>query len=105
MVLVGGCSVALVTGPPVHPTGPFECTDSRVPPYLDVGIASALLLGGIAGIAAQNNCDPSQQDCLASNVGVGAAHDIGAVALLSAVVFGLSAVHGFSETSACRRAR
>ena len=104
LLLLGGCSFVFVSGPPAHPTAPVSCTESRAWPFVDAGIAVAAIAGGIAGLAAHNNCSPSQTDCLPSDIGAGIAQDAGAALLLGGLVYAVSFAHGWSDTSACRRA-
>ena len=104
LLVAGGCSFAFVSGPPAHPSGPVSCTESRAVPIVDLGLTGAAVAGAIAGLASHNNCSASQTDCLPSDVGSGIAQDVGAALLVTSLVFALSTAHGFSETSACRRA-
>lgn len=104
LLLLGGCSFWFVSGPPAHPTPPIDCTESRIVPAIDAGITGAALVGAIAGLAAHSNCDSTQSDCLASDIGTGLAQDAGAALLITALVFAVSTYHGFDATSACRRA-
>src|SRR5688500_10989549 len=85
-----GCSWLLVTPPPSEPASPelpIECTAHRVWPVADTAIALLGVVGAIYFLQADGGN------------ALGAAVD-GALAL----GFGWSAVDGWQETSACRRA-
>ena len=94
-VVAGGCSVALVHGPPRvgeadhDPTGRYPngvpCTASRAWPIVD----AAVLLATLVKVA---NYGPDQEDETLSG-------------LLGAAAFGVSAWIGHRRTSACRDAQ
>ncbi len=105
LVLLGGCSFVFVHGPPDPPKPPFECTDSNVAPYADLGIAGAFAAIGIFGVTAHGHtCDATEPDCIPNNLGVDWAHDFGAASLGVAVLYVLSSWYGFNETDACQKA-
>jgi hypothetical protein len=87
----GGCSWIIVRGPPENHAAldSFSCTESRIPPTMDVVWGSAYLGLSILNQAMSENI----------NRVVSAAFGIGITA-----VAGASAYSGFSKTSECRKA-
>jgi hypothetical protein len=99
---VTGCSFAFVNAPPEHAASNADCTESQIAPAVDLLLGAGLVIAGIVGVTAKSGCDNTTQDCTASNLGGGVAHGIGAAALVSGAVFGMSSYRGFADTGACR---
>ena|SRR5690349_19215249 len=93
---LGGCSLAVVTGPrarpPVHAPG---CHTSRAAPLLDA--TAALAAGTAAGVAAI-----AYHECSGERCGLRA--DVAATSLLASLILGVSAAYGFSTAHLCRDA-
>lgn len=108
LILLGACSFAFVTGPSDHASPKDDCTESRIAPIADTAIAVGAAAGGIALLASNTPCnhpDPNNNvDCLGSGLGGAFAKALGAVLLVPALVYAISAVRGYSATSNCRRA-
>jgi hypothetical protein len=94
--LNSGCSLALVRGPPedFRERQEFECTESRVVPFLDIG------LGVVA--AATVRVESVSPETGESEVQVGQTI---ALAAIAGGVFAFSSLGGFKSVSACRAAR
>lgn len=86
VLVLGGCSAALVSGPP-------RCTKTYVAPVIDTVIASAAL-GLFVAVAT-----PSRGD---GGDGEVARTAIGGPAVILMLAHGISAIHGYSTVSACR---
>jgi hypothetical protein len=106
--MLGACSFVFVSGPPDHAGPKDECTESRIAPIADTVIAVGAAGGGIALLASNTPCnhpDPNNNiDCLGSGLGDGIGKAIGALLLVPALVYAVSALHGYSATGSCRRA-
>lgn len=87
----GGCSYLFVTGPPPRHarSGSFDCTTSNAAPVFDA-IWGTLNTAGNISLASKGG----------PNMGFYAAGAVG-----SAILWGSSAIVGFSKTSRCREAR
>ncbi|HUS63134.1 MAG TPA: hypothetical protein VMZ28_01280 [Kofleriaceae bacterium] len=96
LLALGGCSLAVVTGPrgrpPVHAPA---CHTSRAAPLLDATAALAAGVGSGAAAIAYHGC--SGERC-------GLRADVAATSLLAALVLGVSASYGFSTAHLCREA-
>jgi hypothetical protein len=98
---LGGCSFAIVRGP-AQDRRDAPCTESQGAPAVDsLGV---LLTGAVAfvGLSAHSPCTPDQ-DCPGSNLGAGVANTAGAVFLVAATAYAISAAYGFTTTSRCQR--
>jgi hypothetical protein len=99
-----GCSFLLVRGPgstPPPPGTPAQqiedegCTDSYGAPVVDVIFATAFAASGVHA-AVRNDVDPYFEGTRKTSVALGT---------LGALVLAASALYGFRNASACRRAR
>ena len=98
MLATSACSYTFTVGPHERSLdgSPATCTKSRVPPVMDTVLAVA---SGIAAAAAFYACQDSGHDdddsaCIRAIL-------LGAPAAATALVFGLSAHSGFSDTQRC----
>ncbi|WP_420617278.1 hypothetical protein [Candidatus Palauibacter sp.] len=98
VLLLSGCSLAFVDGPPPG-DGPLPrgtCSTSAVAPVLDAsGAAMWGLTGGLA-LADALNDEPDPPNSIFTN------ESGGVVSLLIAGAYAYSAVRGFQATSECR---
>jgi hypothetical protein len=94
-----GCSLLFTTGPePEAPTAaiPPDCSTSRVPPVVDTALAGYSVVRTGLAIGAADSVYVDSPISREVDIGLG----IGLTSL-----FALSAIHGFSATGACDRAR
>lgn len=87
LVVMTGCSWALVTPPPRYDTGarPLACTAAWTAPFADTVVAAGLVAGGLAA------------------AGEGLSPAVLIAALLAAVPYGFSAWYGYPRVDRCRR--
>jgi hypothetical protein len=104
VTMLAGCSFVFVPRPPPKAPPTVDCTESRIAPISDTVLTGGLLAGAIAGLSAKSNCPSDATDimCLGPGLGAAFANTLGAVALLGAVVYGVSALDGFRDTGTCR---
>src|SRR5258706_15912727 len=104
VTMLAGCSFVFVPRPPANAPPTVDCAESRIAPITDVVLTGGLLVGGIAGLSAKSNCrsDATDIQCLGPGLGAAFANALGAVALLGALVYGVSAGDGFRDPSTCR---
>lgn len=98
-VSAGGCSLLFVHGPPSghELMTSFSCTESRVPPILDVA-------GAVMGLGAAAVVSPQKTTSGSVTISSGSSPDA-AVGTGVAVILGASAWLGFRRTGACRTAQ
>lgn len=96
VLLLSGCSFALVDRPPVGdgPLARGTCSTSAIAPVLDLSGAAFWGFAGGVNLAAGLSDEPE--------TGYVTHEAAGAAALLIAGVYTYSAVSGFKRTSACR---
>ena len=87
LLLISGCSWALVTPPPRYDSGarPLACTDEWTPPIADTVMATGLIGGATAALLTE----------LSPVVVISA--------VLAAVPYGFSAWYGYPRVDRCRR--
>ena len=87
LLLISGCSWALVTPPPRYDSGarPLACTDEWTPPIADTVMATGLIGGATAAVLTE----------LSPAVVI--------AAVLAAVPYGFSAWYGYPRVDRCRR--
>ena len=106
LVMMCGCSFALVHGPKPAPAPPTDCTRSRVVPIIDTAVAGVVALIAIYAMAASSsewhdfNCDVNDSSCPVPNQSVTAV-----VGSIIAVADGAGAYWGFTRVEQCRRAQ
>jgi hypothetical protein len=106
LVMMCGCSFALVHGPKPAPAPTSDCTQSRVVPIIDTVVAGVAALFAVYAMAASTNewhdvnCDVGDTSCTAPNQSVTAV-----VGSIIAVGDGLGAYWGYTRVSQCRRAQ
>jgi|MudIll2142460700_1097286.scaffolds.fasta_scaffold00361_10 hypothetical protein len=96
-VLLSGCSGLMTEGARVTPTGHVYCRSSYVP----AGIDSAVAIAGASMIAAGASYDRPPDSDLDDGEAIARSVIIAGTATL--IAFGVSALHGYSTTAACRR--
>lgn len=90
LLALGGCSAVLVNRPP-------RCTETYVPAVIDTVIAAAAL--GMVAVVASADLRRDDGDAEAAQTA------IGIPAGVSMMVYGISAVHGYTVVGACRARR
>lgn len=97
-VILTGCSALSSQRPPKNHADLdyFACEPSKLAPAVDTGIAVSSGLSAIAFLAASTNVEDEATETFAQTSL--------AVAAISALVYGISASHGYSASADCRAA-
>jgi hypothetical protein len=106
LVMMCGCSFALVHGPKPAPAPATDCTRSRVVPIIDTAVAGVAALFAIYAMAASSsqwhdvNCDVNDGSCTAPNQAFSAV-----AGSIIALADGAGAYWGYTRVEQCRRAQ
>jgi hypothetical protein len=100
VLATSACSYTFTIGPHEHALGgtPATCTTSRVPPVADTVLALASATAAVAAVYAcdHSSADEGDEACIRSML-------LAPPAVVTALIYGLSARRGYLDTSACAR--